>query len=478
MDYEPIECKCGGDKEEDKLLGSSTPFATTFKLNIPGFFFSIASAFQDAIDLYFIKGGFGTDGVTIVSIASIIRQLVVGYSYFHMQGTCSKFSEMIATKSYREACKLYVEMIRMSIILGVFATICLTFSVPYILPLMGIPENLVASARNYLMPIACIPFFSLNLTISASIVLACGRANWYSFINISALVISLGADPLFIYVFKAPIDFMGIAFILGPVSLSILLLILFSMNRFCISPNWKEIITKPSSQFWNLIYLSIPSTLSITLSSITPVVFSIFLKKSSEEIGYSTEICTVYSTTMKVYSMLIIAIQGGTSGIAPSVSYALHKGESKRLYRLFEFGHLIPMFTVFVISPIMIINPEIIIKIWIKDENMLSFVNKISPIPFYTSFIEPFVQIVAPLVIVFGHYGLATIAPIVKASSLMIASVVMTKVVKTNSILVLYSLTIQDSLNFIASVFVMIYVLHEYKSSFYALSPSTSQQEI
>lgn len=473
MDYEPIECKICEAKDEEKLLGSSSPLVTTLRLNIPGFIFSIISAFQDAADLYFIKKGFEQDGVTIVSIASIIRQLIVGFAYFHMQGTCAKFSELIAKKAVCDAGYLYVELVRMCIILGSFSTLVLSLSVPHLLPLMGVPDILVDEANKYLLPICFLPFFILNLTVSASIVLACGRSLAYAAIQIGAIAVSLSADPLFIYVFKAPLSSIGFAFVSGHVTLSIILIVLFSMNKFCVRPDWRCILMKPSSQFWELIKLSIPSTCAITLSSITPVLFSMFLKESADRAGNSTEVCTVFSTTAKVYSMLIIAIQGSTSGVASAASFALHKNIPKRLYKLIQCGHIIPILVVLIVAPLMIFEPSLIIDIWIKDENMKQYTGKIAPIPFYTSILEPFNQIVSPLAIVFGHVWIATVAPCVKAATLVVSSVLFSKFSKM-PYLMLYSYTLQDVMNFIASLSVLVYILYDYYKLTHQISPTTS----
>lgn len=56
------------ESAEDIRLGKLSPFLTIMKLCMGPLLLNILSSFQDSIDLYIIRKGFGQKGVTIVSI--------------------------------------------------------------------------------------------------------------------------------------------------------------------------------------------------------------------------------------------------------------------------------------------------------------------------------------------------------------------------------------------------------------------------
>ena len=67
-------------QDEEQRLGGSSPLVTIIKLSIGPMLFMTLTGFQDACDLYFVKNGYGTDGVTIISISAAIRAMVMAFA--------------------------------------------------------------------------------------------------------------------------------------------------------------------------------------------------------------------------------------------------------------------------------------------------------------------------------------------------------------------------------------------------------------
>ncbi|EAY10722.1 hypothetical protein TVAG_364470 [Trichomonas vaginalis G3] len=450
--------------KEDVLLGQHSPFIIAMRLNMPGFIFALIHAFQDSVDLYFIKKGYGTNGITVVSITGIIRMLVASFSSCEFQGITKKFSELFAKHDKQAINELFVEVFRFNLIYAAFmTTIILSITKPLISK-MGIPDSLLDDGRSYLLPISFLPLFVSTLHLCTGVLLASGRSIVSYIMLLMVMTISLSSDPLLIYAFQLDLKWIGFAFASGPSIVSTVLFILFISHAFSmVTPKWSAFLRKPSSHFWSLIKLMLPSLNTTAFGCLSPILFSMLLKRSTLDTGNSAKICSVYSTTMKVFQIMVVCINNGLAGLIPSATYALHKKNTNRAIEVVAWSLLLPLIAVVTISLIMVISPYTIMKIWINDELMVSYVPKISRIPFYTSLLEPFIQMFIALAIVFNRGVLASICPLVKVSALIGSAALFSKYSKSNPLLILHSYNIQDLLNFLCSLTVFVISLRRYR---------------
>lgn len=459
--------------QEDRVLGHKSELLTALRLNIPGFIFAILNAFQDTIDLYFVKKGFDTRGVAIVSICSNIRTLVLGISAFTMQGSTRKFSDYVAQSKWTEFGKLFVEMVRFNLIFGIILTAILIFAVPHLVVRMGVPEEYKKDAQMYLLPITLIPVFVSNMISIAGVFTATGRAMLGAVTQMIALATTIGMDALFIFVLKANIMWIGVAFCVGPVIISVVLFILIAAHKFKnINPVWKSFLEKPTKDFWELIKYCLPLATTIGLGVFSPIVFSVLLTKVSGE--NATNISTVYSTTMKVFLLYAAAVAGGIGGLIPSATYAMHKRNGKRIALLTFWSALLPMMIAVAVESTMIIVPQSILKIWIHDEKMLAYVPRLSRIPFYTIVIEPIVLILLSLSMIFGFGALSAVPPIFKAFGFFGAAFGLFNKAKEDPVILAYAHTVQDSVNLIVTLIIFICSYVYYRKNEYA-SDATMQ---
>ncbi|EAY01363.1 hypothetical protein TVAG_339910 [Trichomonas vaginalis G3] len=482
MEYESVQSisETSESVDEDKILGNPRVFLTSFRLNFPGFLFCLISATQDFLDLYFIKKGFDTRGVTIVSISSIVRNIVIGLGGFHSQGVTKKFSEYIAKKDYKSIGKLYVEALRFNLILGIILSSVLIGIIPSLIPSLGIPEEFKSDTLKYLLPIALFPTFVIHFLYSCSILLATGRAILAGALQIVALVTSLLMDPVFIYLFKAKISLMGIAFVSGPFIMSIILFFTFAFHVFeNIKPNWHAFIEKPTSDFWHVIKSSFPLLTTISLGVVTPLVFTLLMKRAASK--DTTEIVTVYSTSMKVFILMAATVAGGMSGVIPLAVFALHTKDKPRFVKVVLYSLILPGIVIVILCTIMVVKPFLIMQIWIHDPVMISYIPKISSIPFYTGFLVPITELFILLTIVMGYGGLAVVPPLVKATALFTSAIVFLKVAKNNAIALLYAYNFQDVFGLVGagSVFLYCYIhtKKEYFSEFSVVSGKLLEEE-
>ena len=400
--------------DEERRLGSDPPFVTILKLCIAPLLFSIANGFQDTLDLFFVKKGYGTDGVTIVSIVSNVKSMCLAFSAFASQATVIKMGEMITKKNITEAGRLYSNMVRMALLVGVCISILFTFVVPGILKSLGMPDQLMPEANKYLLPVIWSFTLFILFQISVSTLMAEGKVVLTSIIQIAGLVTTIILDVLFIFGFKAPVWSLIFPFILPICITAIILNIRFFMGKETIQPRCSYIIEQNSRQFWKLMKLAIPGTLQIIINVCSPIITMSIISQAAAKINQATQVATVLNTTSKPYGMIILAIIGSVTGLTPSATYAFHKEDISRVKKLALSTLFLPALIIVALWPLMVFKPHMIMDIWISDPEMSEWIPKLTPKMFYTLPLSPISTILGSLIVVFGRSGLATLQCILK----------------------------------------------------------------
>ncbi|EAY08735.1 hypothetical protein TVAG_251610 [Trichomonas vaginalis G3] len=356
---------------EDIRLGGSSPFVTIMKLCISPLLFAIFSGVQDSIDLYIIKKGFGKDGVTVVSIAGGLKSLVSLLSTFASGGASVKTGQLIAKHEYEKAGKLFVEFIRVGLFIGIILPLLLLPACPMILTKIGMPEKLKTVGVRYLTPIFIYPFFVYLFNFLNSILMSMGFSILSSVIQVLALLLSLGLDALFIWGFHASIGWMGVALVSGPSTICLIVFFLFIFNVFAVKPVWSSFFAKPSPEFYDAHWLTIPTVVMVLFTLTCPLIVVGFVTKASKNIGKDKIFPTVYATTAKAYTILLTCSNDAISGLGPCANYAFTRNDLKRFTKLVANAFILPGLIVATIWPIMVFTPKIVLKIWLDDPEML-----------------------------------------------------------------------------------------------------------
>lgn len=249
---------------------------------------------------------------------------------------------------------------------------------------MGIPSNLLSYAENYLLPINFLPIFILMLFLNIGVLLASGRAILAGFMSTMIYVLSLAFTPIVIYALKLNMNYIGCAFAGGLMTISVILFILFVSNCFkFIRPRWKAFFKTPSKYFRTLMGLNFQAWIQQLWALYLLLSLQCWSKKVSTDEKTIAKICTIYSTTMKIMSYLNLCVSTGIGGLISSATYVLCKNDKKRFKAIILWILLIPISITVIISSIMIIDPYLILHLWIKEKD--SYIRKISPIPYYSA---------------------------------------------------------------------------------------------
>lgn len=429
---------------EDEILGGSSPLYTIMMLSIGPLIFAFFNGIGDTIDFYFIQKGFNQDGVTIVNISSWLRALIALLFSFCGNAATIKTAELLTKYENEKMGRLFVESIRLGIIIGIIFPFVFLFSCPKILPLLGMPKGLEADAIKYLAPIFCYPGIAFLNSIFAGELIAIGHSILSAIFQLIALCISLACDPLFIWIFNCKISMMGIAFITGPTIVCIVMLILFVAGKFTVKPVWYAFKEKPSQEFWDMLKLSIPMIALIVFSVICPLLIVGLITKISKNINEEETIPVVFATTMTAYKVLLSCSYNALSGLLPAATWAFHKKNLNRFIKLIYSSYILPYIVLAVMWPLMCFFPNIPLKLWIDDPDVMKWAQKISPVLFYTKIIDPINMSLVTLLTIMHNSGKAVLGVIIKNVILLSSSIALYTINKNSPRTVLFSAAFED----------------------------------
>lgn len=316
--------------------------------------------------------------------------------------------------------------------------------IPKLLSNIGVQDEYREESIRYLYPAF---FYSLISFIFGFIncqLLAMGYAILPTLIQVVAIVLTIGIDFLFIYGFHVTIGWMGLASVSGPTLVCLFMFMLFVFNRFSVKPVWKAFFQKPSSDFWEALKLAIPMIIMITLILPCPIVVSGFFVQAAKNINKEKIITTVYSTANKAYNILVACTTGAMTGFVPAATWAYTKRDYSRVTKLAFNTLILPGILIASVWPLMIFKPKTILKIWIDDQEMLSWAPKLAPIVFYTIVFDPSSYILSMLLLLTKHEILCSLGMILRNVVLLLSGVILYETNKFRPWNILYSSTCQD----------------------------------
>ena len=468
VDSQAFEASEGND--DSKRLAKDSPFVTTLKLCTGPMLSTIALSFQEAIELFFIKQGYGATGITIISILSFIRNAAITFSNFFQQASVVKFSELVTNEKKDEANKLFVDIARIMTVFGIIFSFALSFAIPTILVEMGLPKDYTNTALGYMIPVLISIPFDMLFQLETAALMALGKATTVAIIQILSLVVSLVAESLFIFAFKTPMWALGITFVLGNITASIALLVYFFCGKETISFQVKYILKCVSPEFFQMLKLSVPGIIQIMAIITSPIIIATLLSHSAEGTAEGSLISTVYSVSYKPYQILVSTVVGAMSGLLPAATYALQKKDISRMRKLTISAMFLPYVVILVFWPLMVFKPDPIMDIWLDDADLKELVPSITPKIFYAIVLEPISTLFCSLLVILGRYWLATSVYVVELVVLITVSLIYFFTNSSDPTQILYSYVFSDSVNCIYASILMFICLKQMNSPSYNTS--------
>jgi Na+-driven multidrug efflux pump len=224
-------------QEERERFKKMSPLPTFIIPSVGSILMQVGSALHDSIDFLLISRADGSYGVGVVGLASLIRFVCEGISFFFAFAAIIKLPMLIGEGRQIEARQFIVDLYRVGIGLSIpFAIIAYFLSEP-MLRYMGCPDFMLPDSMTYITPIAwTIPLFVI-LQLSMGVIQGEGRAVLCGILQISVVAFNCAVvSPIVFFGVKAPLTWSGFPNVISHGIPGIILMILIFAGKFSLKP--------------------------------------------------------------------------------------------------------------------------------------------------------------------------------------------------------------------------------------------------
>jgi Na+-driven multidrug efflux pump len=439
--------------EEDIRFGSKPPFATLMTLALGPLLSRTSAAFQDAIDLFIIKKGYGSRGIGVVALSAMVRNTIISFSMFMTTALMVQVSALAGQKRTSEAAQLVVDALRISILVGILMPTLTYFLRRYILQFLSCPDEYIDDSSKYVFCASTLSLFSSAFNVMCGALLGLGKSTYAGVLQIIAIAFPLCiVNPILCFAVKAPLWSLGFSYVSGQSVLSIVLFVLFFMGKYSIKPTFRMFLEKPSEFLGTTIGKSAQYVIFIFAQVIPPFFLLKFLINAAEAAGIpATTASQIFTTFIHPYSIIGTLASGFMAGFPSSAAYAYNAKLYKRVFQLLFNSQIVPVSIMSVLIIIVLAIPDKVQSIWIDDESILVYSHNIRP-PFYTEIIYSLFEALNSLLIATGHSFLGALPNAVLFMSRLGAVFIIHYTYKTNPWALFYSVPISDVCSLLTAI--------------------------
>lgn len=450
-------------EEERKRFSRLKPLPTLLILSVGPLLTSVGTALHDSCDLLVISEAYGSYGVSVAGLSSLIRFFCVGFSLFFGTSATIKISTLIGQNRQQDAKQVIADLFRIALVTSIPASIVIYFITEPVLKYMNCPDFIRKDSISYILPIIATLPTTILLQLSIGVIQGEGRSILCGILQLCVFVLNCCIfAPIIEIALKAPIKWSGVPYTLAHGIPGIVLTILIFQGVFSIKPNWslwckpfgKEILDalKNASSF--LIFL--------LANTFPPMLMMHYLLKAAGEIGQLENVNNSFNVLMKIQAFVNSFSTGISQGFMTSGSFCHGAHQIDRWIMLLLWAFLISFILQLIFIPIIEPNPWIVARIWLNKNDEKSWAVKIIRIPFFTNFLFCLNEMTNTCCMSVGRGWAPYVPAVVKGVLTIVASIGLYYTGKTKPVRIVHVYNILDAATFVIDVAFLFFIILPY----------------
>ena len=278
----------------DIMLGN--PKKALVKMSIPLIISLLISSFYNLIDAVWVSG-LGADALAGVGFFTPIFMILIGFGNGLGAGAAFAISKYVGQKNKPKADNASVHSIFLDIILSIFLTIILLFSLDWILKLMGAGQT-IGYATDYGVIILVGSVFIILSNALYGIFRGEGDTKRPMYAMICSAILNIILDPILIYNFNLGVKGAAIASVISAVFVIVILLYWFYVRKDTYLKPFLSNFTFKRDISFDIVKVGLPASVQLLNNAFFAAVFSALLVY----VG-STDSVAVYSTGWRIVTI-------------------------------------------------------------------------------------------------------------------------------------------------------------------------------
>lgn len=351
------------NNNRDLFEKASIPKAVTV-MGIPTIISMLVVVIYNMADTFFIGKTNDAMQVAAVSLATPVFMILLAFGNLFGIGGSSSLSRAMGEKNEERVKNISSFCFYSSIGFGIFIMAVFLLAMNVILKSIGASANTIGFAEKYITYITIGAPFIIVSNAFANIVRAEGAAKESMIGNLIGTVVNIVLDPIMILVLDLGVAGAAIATVIGNIAACGFYLgyILKRPTMLSINPKYFK---ADSGIATGVLSIGIPASLNTILMSIANIVLNNVLGQ------YGDSPVAAMGVALKA-NMLVVMLQIGLCmGIQPLIGYNYGAANWKRLKRIFTFTAFSTIVLGTVMTIIMVIARESIIRAFINDSDVI-----------------------------------------------------------------------------------------------------------
>ncbi|KAK8886687.1 hypothetical protein M9Y10_042154 [Tritrichomonas musculus] len=448
-------------EEERRRFSLLKPLPTLLILSIGPLLTSVGTALHDSCDLLVISEAYGSYGVSVAGLSSLIRFFCVGVSLFFGTAATIKISTLIGQNRQQEARQVIADLFRIAIIVSIPAAIIIYFITEPVLKYMNCPEFIRKDSISYILPIIVTLPTTVMLQLSMGVIQGEGRSVLCGILQLGVFILNCCVfAPIIEIAAKAPIKWSGVPYTLAHGIPGIILMVLIFQGTFSIKPTWSMWGRKFGHEIWDALKNASSFLIFLLANTFPPMLLMHYLLGAAGSIGQLENVNNSFNVLMKVQAFVNSFSTGISQGFMTSGSYCHGAREIDRWVKLLLWALLISFILQIIFIPIIVPKPWIVGKIWLNSPEEEYYSNKIIRIPFYTNFLFSVNEMTNTCCMSVGKGWAPYVPAVIKGILTIVASIGLYYTGKSEPVRIVYVYNILDAATFIIDViFVFVIIL-------------------
>lgn len=315
------------DEKSRELATQSIP-KLMLKYAAPAIISMTAMSLYNICDSIFIGRGVGALAIAGLAICFPLMNVLAAFCSLTLVGSAAQVSVMMGANQRDDAQKIFGNMLRLEIVLGLAVTVLGLVFLDPLLVLFGATDKTLPYARDYMQISLLGTVFAYAFQGMSGQLRATGSPAQAMKAQIIALIFNLVLDVLFIFVFDWGIRGAAIATVIGQVFAFAYCVALFKdKSRYVY-------FTKEGFRYsWEKIKAILSIGVSPFLVSICGCIIVVFINRALIEQGGND--CDLYigayGIVNRITQFIIMAVGGFSSGLQPIIGFNNGAGRYKRI---------------------------------------------------------------------------------------------------------------------------------------------------
>jgi putative MATE family efflux protein len=362
------------NKKDNNFLGELPLGKLLFKMSLPTTIGMLVSILYNVVDSIFIGHYIGSLGIAAITIIFPLSMIIMGISSTLGIGAASIISMKLGEKNIEYANKVFGNFISLIFIISFLSCIFSYIFIEPILKFLGSTNEILPFAKDYLSIIIFGAFFQIFSTSTNIIIRGEGFVKIPMISMIIGTVSNIILDYLFIVIFNLGIS--GSAF---ATVISQFLSFLFTFSYFLFKKSileFKFINLKLNINIIkNILITGIPSFIRTLSMSIVGLIMNNSIKYYGNDITLAS-----YGLLFQLMMIIILPALGILQGTQPIIGYNYGAKKNQRVKKILILSIKVSTLIITIIYFFVIIYPEILIKLFTNDLNLIENTKHISRI--------------------------------------------------------------------------------------------------